>query len=110
MVPHSSEWLSQRGVDLSLIEADYHTSVDYQNRSGHVAEFFQLFEGTRVCRNVPVFKWNLLLRKILLRLATKHSSRLRINHDTLHGAPPAHKKLKAMAIRCAVRMGCMLAW
>ncbi len=92
-----SIWLSQRGIDPFLIEADYHSSIDYKRRSGHVAEFFQLFECTRVGNDVPVFKWNLLLRKILLRFATKQSTGLRIDHNLLHHAPlvdPARRTSK----------------
>jgi hypothetical protein len=82
-----SRHLLQSRVDLCLIETDDHGSINQQNRSGHVAQPPQLFHCIRVFRNVLVFKWNLLLRKILLRFATEESTGLRINHNLLHLAP-----------------------
>ena len=82
---HSSQvCLPQRGINLYRIEADDHRAINYHNGGSHVPELLQFFQSGRILGDVLVLELDILLRKILFRLAAEHSTGLGINYDSLH--------------------------
>jgi hypothetical protein len=76
-----------------LIEAHDHALIDHDNGSGHVPEYPQFIQSTRFPGDVLLGECNLLLRKILFRFPAKQSTRLRIDHHTLHPAPRINRTM-----------------
>src|SRR5258708_23331868 len=74
----------QREVDLGRIETDDHRGANHENGGGHIPKLLQFFQSEPVLGDVLVFELDVLLRKILFRLAAEHSTRLGINYDSLH--------------------------
>jgi hypothetical protein len=75
---------AQGRFDLRRIKADNYRPIDHGDRGRNVAEPLKLYDSFGVLGYIPLLKWNLLLRKILLRPLAEHSAGLCEYRHVLH--------------------------